>query len=110
MKKTDKDKIREGRYRQFAGCDTLKASAKLSMLRDAGLQEMKGRGKATCYVPGDRFPIAKHETTPLWLKLHHLRPKLYHLRLKLPYLYQKIWCLISLHCVGKHRRNVLGVS
>ena len=45
-------------YRQFAGCDTLKASAKLSMLRDAGLLEMKGRGKATCYVPGDRFPIA----------------------------------------------------
>ena len=51
-------------YRQFAGCDTLKASAKLSMLRDAGLLEMKGRGKATYYVPGDRFPIAQHEITP----------------------------------------------
>ena len=51
-------------YRQFAGCDTLKASAKLSMMRDAGLLEMKGRGKATYYVPGDRFPAAKHETTP----------------------------------------------
>ena len=50
-------------YRQFAGCDTLKASAKLSMMRDAGLLEMKGRGKATYYVPGDRFPAAKHETT-----------------------------------------------
>ena len=49
-------------YRQFAGCDTLKASAKLSMMRDAGLLEMKGRGKATYYVPGDRFPAAKHET------------------------------------------------
>ena len=42
----------------------MKASAKLSMMRDAGLLEMKGRGKATYYVPGDRFPIAKHETTP----------------------------------------------
>ena len=50
-------------YRQFAGCDTLKASAKLSMMRDAGLLEMKGRGKATYYVPGDRFPATKHETT-----------------------------------------------
>ena len=55
----------EGRYRQFAGCDTLKASAKLSMLRDAGLLEMKGRGKATYYVPGDRFPITKLEITAL---------------------------------------------
>jgi len=63
MKQTDKDKTIEGRYRQFAGCDTLKASAKLSMRRDAGLLEMKGRGKATYYVPGDRFPAAKHETT-----------------------------------------------
>ena len=63
MKQTDKDKTMEGRYRQFAGCDTLKASAKLSMMRDAGLLEMKGRGKATYYVPGDRFPAAKHETT-----------------------------------------------
>ncbi len=61
---TDKDKTMEGRYRQLAGYDTLKASAKLSMMRDAGLLEMKGRGKATYYVPGDRFPIAKHETTP----------------------------------------------
>ena len=65
MKQTDKDKTMEGRYRQFAGCDTLKASAKLSMMRDAGLLEMKGRGKATYYVPGDRFLIAKHETTAL---------------------------------------------
>lgn len=64
MKQTDKDKTMEGRYRQFAGCDTLKASAKLSMMRDAGLLEMKGRGKATYYVPGDRFPITKLETTP----------------------------------------------
>ena len=47
MKQTDKDKTMEGRYRQFAGCDTLKASAKFSMMRDAGLLEMKGRGKAT---------------------------------------------------------------
>ena len=65
MKQTDKDKTMEGRYRQFAGCDPLKASAKFSMMRDAGLLEMKGRGKATYYVPGDRFPIAKHETTAL---------------------------------------------
>ncbi|MBO7687230.1 MAG: hypothetical protein J6V72_12640 [Kiritimatiellae bacterium] len=35
----------------------------MSMMRDAGLLEMKGRGKATYYVPGDRFPAAKHETT-----------------------------------------------
>ena len=41
----------------------MKASAKLSMMYDAGLLEMKGRGKATYYVPGDRFPAAKHETT-----------------------------------------------
>ena len=65
MKQTDKDKTMEGRYRQFAGCDPLKASVKLSVMRDAGLLEMKGRGKATYYVPGDRFPIAKHETTAL---------------------------------------------
>ena len=65
MKQTDKDKTMEGRYRQFAGCDPLKASAKLSVMRDAGLLEMKGMGKATYYVPGDRFPIAKHETTAL---------------------------------------------
>ena len=64
MKQADKDKTREGCYRQFAGCDTLKASAKLSMMRDAGLLEMKGKGKATYYVPSDRFPVAKHETTP----------------------------------------------
>ena len=64
MKQTDKDKTMEGRYRQFAGCDPLKASAKFSMMRDAWLLEMKGMGKATYYVPGDRFPIAKHETTP----------------------------------------------
>ena len=51
-------------YRQFAGCDTLKASAKLSIMRDAGLLEMRGKGKATYYVPGGRFPVAKHETTP----------------------------------------------
>ena len=77
-------------YRQFAGCDTLKASAKLSMLRDAGLLEMKGRGKATYYVPGDRFPAAKHETIAPQAKLHHLGLKLPHLRPKLPHLYQKI--------------------
>ena len=34
------------------------------LVRDAGLLEMKGKGKATYYVPGDRFPVAKHETTP----------------------------------------------
>ena len=46
------------------GCDTLKASAKLSIMRDAGLLEMRGKGKATYYVPGGRFPVAKYETTP----------------------------------------------
>ena len=64
MKQTDKDKTMEGRYRQFAGCAPLKASAKLSVMRDAGLLEMKGMGKTTYYVPGDRFPAAKHETSP----------------------------------------------
>ena len=34
-------------YRQFARCDTLKASAELSMMRDAGLLKMKDWGKAT---------------------------------------------------------------
>ena len=33
-------------------------------MRDAGLLEMRGKGKATYYVPGGRFPVAKHETTP----------------------------------------------
>ena len=64
MRQTDKDKTKKPIYRQFAGCDTLKASAKLSMMRDAGLLEMKCRGKATYYVTGDGFPLAKHETTP----------------------------------------------
>ena len=34
-------------YRQFARCDTLKASAKLSMMRDAGSLKVKDCGKAT---------------------------------------------------------------
>jgi len=46
MKQTDKDKAMEGRYRQFTGCDTLKASAKLSMLRDAGLLGDEGQGQS----------------------------------------------------------------
>jgi ATP-dependent DNA helicase RecG len=42
-------------YRQLSGCDTLKASAKLTALRDYDLLVQKGRGSATYYVPGDRF-------------------------------------------------------
>ena len=48
MKQTDKDKTMEERYRQFAGCDTLKASAKLSMMCDAGLLEMKESFNVEC--------------------------------------------------------------
>ena len=36
----------------------------MSMMRDAGLLEMKGRDKPTDYVPFDRLPAAKHDTTP----------------------------------------------
>ena len=34
-------------YRQFARCDTLKTSAELSMMRDAGSLKVKDWGKAT---------------------------------------------------------------
>lgn len=46
-------------YRQLSGCDTLKASAKLSALRDSGLLILKGRGCATYYVPGPGFVISQ---------------------------------------------------
>ena len=52
MRQTDKDKTKTPLYRQFAGCDTLKASAKLSMMRDAGLLEMRGKSKATAPISG----------------------------------------------------------
>jgi ATP-dependent DNA helicase RecG len=42
-------------YRQLSGCDTLKASADLRSMRDAGLLEAKGRGRATYYIPGEVF-------------------------------------------------------
>ncbi len=42
-------------YRQLSGCDTLKASAKLTALRDDGLLILKGKGSATYYVPGPLF-------------------------------------------------------
>jgi ATP-dependent DNA helicase RecG len=42
-------------YRQLSGCDTLKASAKLTALRDYDLLVQKGRGSATYYVPGPLF-------------------------------------------------------
>lgn len=44
-------------YRQLSGCDTLKASAKLTALRDSGLLILKGKGSATYYVPGPDFII-----------------------------------------------------
>lgn len=42
-------------YRQLNGCDTLKASADLRNMRDAGLLEAKGRSRATYYIPGKVF-------------------------------------------------------
>jgi len=39
-------------YRQLSDCDTLKASADLRNMRDIGLLEAKGKGRATYYVPG----------------------------------------------------------
>jgi len=42
-------------YRQLNGCDTLKASADLRSMRDAGLLEAKGRSRATYYIPGEMF-------------------------------------------------------
>ncbi len=39
-------------YRQLSGCDTLKASADLRNMRDAGLLEAKGKGRATYYTQG----------------------------------------------------------
>lgn len=42
-------------YRQLSGCDTLKASAKLTALRDSGLLIPRGKGSATYYVPGPLF-------------------------------------------------------
>lgn len=42
-------------YRQQGGVDTLAASQELRAMRDAGLLEMKGKGSATYYVPGQAF-------------------------------------------------------
>lgn len=40
-------------YRQLNGCDILRASADLRQLRDHGLLEPKGRGRATYYLASD---------------------------------------------------------
>ena len=42
-------------YRQLSGCDTLKASAKLTALRDDGVLVLKGKGSATYYEQGPLF-------------------------------------------------------
>jgi ATP-dependent DNA helicase RecG len=42
-------------YRQLNGCDILKASSELRIMRDTALLEQKGRGRATYYIPGDQF-------------------------------------------------------
>ncbi len=39
-------------YRQLNGCDIMRASTELRQMRDQGLVEIKGKGRATYYVPG----------------------------------------------------------
>jgi len=51
-------------YRQMADCDILKASAELRLLKNAGLIDSKGRGKATYYIPGlTLIPLPKELNT-----------------------------------------------
>jgi len=40
-------------YRQLSDCDTLTASKDLRIMREAGLLQAKGKGKATYYIPGE---------------------------------------------------------
>ena len=42
-------------YRQLNACDVLKASNELRSLRDKGLIEQKGKGRATYYITGDNL-------------------------------------------------------
>lgn len=49
--------IDNGTYRQINGCDMLKASGELRSLRDGGLLEQKGKGRATYYIPGYTFSL-----------------------------------------------------
>lgn len=53
-------------YRQMAGCDTLKASNDLRLLRNHNLLKSKGKGKATYYVASDglRAPVSELSTPP----------------------------------------------
>ncbi|MEP6728583.1 MAG: ATP-binding protein, partial [Bacteroidota bacterium] len=44
-------------YRQINGCDILRASGELRSLRDGGLLEQKGKGRATYYIPGYNFTL-----------------------------------------------------
>ena len=42
-------------YRQLNACDVLRASNELRSLRDKGLIEQKGKGRATYYISGDNL-------------------------------------------------------
>ncbi len=60
--------IDNGTYRQINGCDILKASAELRQMRDGGLLEQKGKGRATYYIPGyafSLFPAIEQGINPL---------------------------------------------
>lgn len=47
-------------YRQLNACDVLKASNELRSLRDKGLIEQKGKGRATYYITGDNLNTEPH--------------------------------------------------
>ncbi len=51
-------------YRIANGVDTLTASKKLTKLRDAGLLESNGRGRATHYTLAPQFSLSGELTTP----------------------------------------------
>jgi ATP-dependent DNA helicase RecG len=46
-------------YRQLNGCDILKASVELRAMRDSGLLEQKGKGRATYYIPDYNFSLMR---------------------------------------------------
>ncbi len=52
-------------YRQMANCDTLKASNDLRILRNNNFLKVKGKGKSTYYIPGDKLSTPAQEiSTP----------------------------------------------
>ena len=44
-------------FRQLSGTDTLHASSSLRKLRELGLLRQMGKGTATYYIPGGKFPV-----------------------------------------------------